>query len=615
MSLAPFVVALPVLASAVGLALSQRHQIAGYLASGSAVVTALLAVVLVLAGGDDTASTLVRTSFGEQSLDLVLAPGLTACWIAMVVAAVTAAVQVYAQWYLAGDDRRGSFHATVSLFGAAMLLLVLSGDLITALIGWEVMGWCSYLLIGHWSRREAPRRAATKAFLVTRVADIGLVLGFATLIAGAGTSERSAVINHWTEAGASAGLTTAMVLIVIGVLGKSAQVPFQDWLPDAMEGPTPASALIHAATMVAAGTVLLVGLLPLLQAAPAAQMVLGVSVAITMVLAALLAAAQRDVKRLLAWSTVSQVAIMLAPLAVVGGNSAGPTALLHLYAHAVFKALLFLVLGWLALAAGGTSALILRGSGRLDRIALGGWVLGLASLAGVPLLVGGISKEHVIAAVMHEPSTGLAVTLQAALVVTVILTAVYATRALIIVAGPKGADPRPTEEVPTGEQPVVIPVTVGVRAVVVVLALASVVGGLVLLGDGFAGIGEASLGTVLMVAGLVLIGVLVGGILGRSGDPVAAWPSRLVEAAGEGLGLGRVYSVAVVTPVRGLARMMALLDDAVIGTYNDAMGWGVGGAGALGERAHRRERASTGLLWVVLGAVIALVIAIAWWPR
>ena len=614
-TLAPFVVAIPIAASAVGLAIAQRQRAAGDLAAVSAMGTAALALLMVIAGGSDQPVTLTETAFGEQSLTLVLVPHLTASWIALVVAAVTAAVQVYSRWYLRDDDRSGSFHATVSLFGAAMLLLVLSGDLITTLVGWEVMGWCSYLLIGHWSRREAPRHAATKAYLVTRVADIGLILGVAILIAGAGSSERVAVIQHWSGSESGGLLTAAMVLIVIGVLGKSAQAPFQDWLPDAMEGPTPASALIHAATMVAAGTVLLVGLLPLLQLAGGAQAVLGISVALTMVVAALLAAAQRDLKRLLAWSTVSQVAIMLAPLAVVGGSAAAPTALFHLYAHAIFKALLFLVLGWLALSAGGTSAMVLRGSGSSDRIALAGWVLGLASLAGVPLLVGGMSKEHVIAAVAHESTTILGVVVLAALVVTVILTALYATRALIIVAGPRGNDLPTTEEAGRAGRRGAAHASLGARVVVIALAGASVLGGLVLLGQGFAGIEPASLGMILMVAGLVLIGVIGGGVLLRSADPISTRASTLVDAAGRGLGIERVYVAVVLTPVKALARVAALLDDAVIGTYNDVIGWGVKGAGALGERSHRRERPASGLLWVVLGTVIVLAIAMAWGAR
>ena len=189
----------------------------------------------------------------------------------------------------------------MSLFTAAMLLVVLSGDLVLTVVGWEVMGWCSYLLIGHWSRRHSARRAAHKAFLVTRVADIGFVLGIIGLAAGAHTTSlgpcspsgpaRPSCIESLTTTGTPLGeaLTACnapdgtlravfLTLVVIGVLGKSAQIPFQDWLADAMEGPTPASALIHAATMVAAGTVVLAGFFPLLAVSQTPRWVLGVAV-------------------------------------------------------------------------------------------------------------------------------------------------------------------------------------------------------------------------------------------------------------------------------------------------------------------------------------------------
>ena len=182
--------------------------------------------------------------------------------VAFVVALVALAVQVYSTWYLETDDRYPRFAATVSLFTAAMLLVVVSGDLVLTVVGWEVMGWCSYLLIGHWSRRHSARRAAHKAFLVTRVADIGFVLGIIGLAAGAhstslGRGRRLAPADrlhrqpglhrhparrgpHRVQRPDATLRAVFLTLVVIGVLGKSAQIPFQDWLADAMEGPTPA---------------------------------------------------------------------------------------------------------------------------------------------------------------------------------------------------------------------------------------------------------------------------------------------------------------------------------------------------------------------------------------
>ncbi|UUZ45354.1 proton-conducting transporter membrane subunit [Janibacter limosus] len=301
--------ALPCLTAAPALGPARRGSLAALVAVLGSAVTLVLSVV-ALAGAPTGArgapfaealGTGPGALLGGIDLPLNLSLSATSAFLVLVVALITALVQTYSARYLAADDRRGVFHASIALFAAAMLMVVLSADLVLTVVGWEVMGWCSYLLIGHWSRREAPRRAGHTAFIVTRIADIGLLPGVSVLIAGAGTSGRAEVIEHWTSAAADpATRSVALVLVVIGVLGKSAQLPFHDWLLDAMEGPTPASALIHAATMVAAGTVVLAQLLPLLLRAEPARALLGISVAVTMVLAAICAPVEPDLKRLLA---------------------------------------------------------------------------------------------------------------------------------------------------------------------------------------------------------------------------------------------------------------------------------------------------------------------------
>ena len=187
---------------------------------------------------------------------------------------VVACIQLYCVWYMATGPRGAVLHAIVSVFGAAMLLVVLSGDLLLTLIGWEVMGWGSYLLIGHHTFRRSARRAAMKAFLLTRFADIGFVLGIVALAAQTGTTRLAVIFEHFGEGAAAP--TAALVLMLIGIAGKSGLIPFHDWLPDAMEGPTPASALIHGATMVAAGTVVVGRLFPLYAESTDARLVLAV---------------------------------------------------------------------------------------------------------------------------------------------------------------------------------------------------------------------------------------------------------------------------------------------------------------------------------------------------
>jgi NADH-quinone oxidoreductase subunit L len=567
---------------------------------------------------------------GSITVPLHLGTSRPLASVAFIVALVAAAVQVYSAWYLRGDDRYSTFAATVSLFTAAMLLVVHSRDLVLTLVGWEVMGWCSYLLIGHWSRKESARRAAHKAFLVTRIADVGFVLGLAGLIVGAGTSGLDGVLKVWAEptvcddAGVCAGpdavlRAVLMTLVVIGVLGKSAQIPFQDWLPDAMEGPTPASALIHAATMVAAGTVVLAQLFPVLVQAEASRWVLGISTAVTMLVAALLAMGQSDLKRLLAWSTVSQVAIMLSALASASA-AAGPDAgLFHLWSHAIFKSLLFLVIGFLGVIAGGTSALLLRGVGMRSRLGRWAFLIGLVSLAGVPFVVGGLSKEHVIAAV-YEGATaggpGLVVLL--ALLATVVVTAAYSTRAYLVIAElidvtqpvaavealSESRRVRRTESLaPEGRG--------GANAVLLVLAALSLIGGLALVLELFDLHGLSWLWTVVTVL-LIAVGCGLAFALGRAGDPGVRFAGRAARLFDNGFGADTAY-VLIASPVVRAARVVAFLDTEVIDGYvrGAAAASRFGGAGA--ERVHRGERVRVGPWLVVVGLLALLVVGVLAW--
>ncbi|GAA4407522.1 NADH-quinone oxidoreductase subunit L [Fodinibacter luteus] len=619
------VVLLPALAALLGLALGRDRRLAQATAVGLGGATLVLAAVgwaLAGTGALEAAGPALRA--GELEVPLAVATDPTRAAVAFVVALVALAVQVYSTWYLADDDRYPRFAATVSLFTAAMLLVVHSADLVLTVVGWEVMGWCSYLLIGHWSRRHTARRAAHKAFLVTRVADVGFVLGIVGLAAGAGTTSLGGVVAAWARptecidgqvatglpvaealaaCGAPDGTLRAwlVTLVVIGVLGKSAQLPFQDWLADAMEGPTPASALIHAATMVAAGTVVLAGLFPLLAVSQTPRWVLGISVSITMLLAAVLAFAQSDLKRLLAWSTVSQVGVMLSALAAAPLEEGAGAGLFHLWSHAVFKALLFLAIGWAAVIAGGTAAVALRGSAAAAPLLRVSFVFGLLSLAGVPLVVGGLSKEHVIAVSWEGAvETGPGVVVLVALLVTAPVTAAYCTRAYLLLT----AHVRPA--------PTSAPLPVAIQAVLGVLVVMSVLGGLVLLTDAFP-VGEASLGWIVIT--LLLIAVGVGAALrgGLDRDPADVLARRFVPHADRGLGADGLYVRVVATPVLALARLVAFLDTEVVDFYVRGTAAATRAAGWLGARAHHGERPSSAV-GLVLAAVVVLGLAgvVAW---
>ncbi|WP_406046472.1 NADH-quinone oxidoreductase subunit L [Micromonospora sp. NBC_00898] len=359
--------------------------------------------------------------------------------VATAVAAVALAVQVYSIGYLKRgphddievDHRYPPYAAQISLFTAAMLVVVISGDLIMLLVGWEVMGICSYLLIAHDRRLPEAPAAAVKAFLVTRVGDVGFLLGIALLGVSAGSFKIADVLAHPYSTGT---LTAACLLLLAGVAGKSAQFPLHTWLPDAMAGPTPISALIHAATMVAAGVYAVARLFPLFERAPVALAVLGVMAAITLLLGAFAATAQDDIKRVLAWSTVSQIGYMTGALAV----GAPTAALFHLLSHAAFKALLFLAAGAVIHAVGTT--LMSRMGGLRTAMPVTFWctVVGLGALAGVPPLSGFWSKDGVLAAAEAAALDGAGPTPQwvgwlvwLAGLLGVAVTAWYATRLLL----------------------------------------------------------------------------------------------------------------------------------------------------------------------------------------
>lgn len=618
-------VAVPVLAAVLTLALRRTPYPATLLATGASLLSVLIAVVGLFVSpvrGVDVVQLREPVRLGALEMPLQLGTGPATAAVAAVVALVAAAVLVFTRWYLADDDRIAQFAATVSLFTAAMMLVVHARDLVLTLIGWEVMGWCSYLLIGHWSRKESARRAAYKAFIVTRVADIGFVLGVVGLSAGAGSTGLDAVVAHWTGSAPCADTgqqlaacaapvpwlrSALLALIVIGVLGKSAQFPFQDWLPDAMEGPTPASALIHAATMVAAGTVVLAQLFEVLVLADGARWLLGLATAVTMVGAAVLALGQSDLKRLLAWSTVSQVAIMLSALATATPEIGPDPGLFHLWAHAVFKSLLFLTIGWLSVVAGSTLAAALRGTGHTHQLAQVGWLFGLLALAGVPFVVGGLSKEHVIVTAYEGAigNGGPGVVVLAALLVTVVLTAAYATRAHLVVSASVG-DVVTDDHSRMPSAPVL-----GALSVLTVL---TVVGGLVLL-TGLFDLHGASLWWMLLTLLLVLIGAGVVWLTRRHGDPRDAFvrTPRQRALADAGLGFDTAYQRVVAQPVLGLARVVAFLDREVVDGYVRGAAASAGIAGWLTERGHRREAASGGVALVAVGLLVAAGTAVLTW--
>jgi len=371
---------------------------------------------LLVSAFDGASSELILPGLPEMPLRLVATP-LTAL-LSTLVAVISTLVLVYAVGYMKRDSEKVRFFATMLLFVSAMQTLVLSGDWILLLAAWELIGLSSYLLIGFWYRRPGVSSAATRAFLYTRSADLGLYIAAFILIASAGSSDIATTLNTGGNAATAAGL-----LLLVAAMGKSAQTPLHDWLQRAMAGPTPVSALLHSATLVAAGAILLIRTAPMLPADT--LLVVAIVGGITTVVTGMIALGERDLKRLLAASTSSQYGLML----VAVGAGVPLAALLHLIAHAAIKSSLFLGAGVFQHSRESTALTDLEGAGRDRPRVFFGFALAALALAGIPPLSGFFSKDAIIAAALASPNAALLASFALA---GTLLTGAYMARALRI---------------------------------------------------------------------------------------------------------------------------------------------------------------------------------------
>jgi NADH-quinone oxidoreductase subunit L len=345
----------------------------------------------------------------------------------ILVAGVSFLVQVYSLGYLADEPPAslGRYYTYQSLFAFSMMGLVLAPNFVQLFVFWELVGLCSYLLIGYWYQRPEAARAAVKAFWTTKAGDVGFLIGIVLLYRQAGTFDFTRLLQLVdSQALPLTGLSVITFCIYLGAVGKSAQFPLHVWLPDAMEGPTPVSALIHAATMVTAGVYLLTRTIWLFRLTPDVLAAVGWVGAFTALLAATLACVQSDIKRVLAYSTVSQLGYMMA---AIGAGFAG-AGFLHLLTHGVFKALLFLAAGAVIHAVGTNDIFAMGGLGRHMPQTLIVFVIGALSLSGIPFFAGFFSKEEILGAVL---AGGLTVPFLM-LVVAAFLTAFYMFRVIFI---------------------------------------------------------------------------------------------------------------------------------------------------------------------------------------
>jgi len=392
---------------------------------GIAAMAAALAGALViwLAGYRNTATWAWLPGDGGPMATVGLLVDPLANAMLVLVTLVSLLVQVYSLAYLGEESAPalGRYYTYQSLFAFSMLGLVLSPGFLQMFVFWELVGLCSYLLIGYWYQRPSAARAAVKAFWITKLGDLGFIIGIVMLWAATGTFEFETLFaKAQAHALAIPALGTIMFLVYLGAVGKSAQFPLHVWLPDAMEGPTPVSALIHAATMVTAGVYMVARAQPLFALVPDVLTLIGWVGAFTALLAATMGCVENDIKRVLAYSTVSQLGYMMA----AAGAGAADAGVFHLLTHGLFKALLFLGAGAVIHAVGSND--IFRMGGLFRAMPQTGLVflVGTLALAGVPPLTGFFSKEAVLVGVWEAGMTGPFLMLA----LTVFLTAFYMFR-------------------------------------------------------------------------------------------------------------------------------------------------------------------------------------------
>jgi NADH-quinone oxidoreductase subunit L len=542
---------------------------------------------------------------------------------ALLITGVGGLIHVYSIGYMGNDANRRRFFAYFNLFAAAMLLLVLGNGFVTLYLGWEGVGLASYLLIGWYTNRPSAATAAKKAFLMNRVGDVGLALAIFILFSKLGTTQYTEVFARVGELD-GATVTALAVLLLLGACGKSGQFPLQSWLPDAMEGPTPVSALIHAATMVTAGVYLIARAHPIYDLTPDGQLIVALVGTVTLLIGSIIGCAYDDIKKVLAYSTVSQIGYMM--LAVGLGPAGYALGIAHLFTHGFFKAGLFLGAGSVMHAM--NDEVDMRKYGGLARIMPVTFVtfgLGYLALIGFPFLSGYFSKDAIIEAAFAQEQPWRAWVLGGAAMLGVALTAFYMTRLMLMtffgekrwqnLKSEDGRDFHPHESKPVMTVPMII------------LAIGSIGAGAYFstgdnrlahwltpsLGELAEG-GEHVLGEGVLVAlsiGLMLVGAAAAWLfVGRKPVPVVKPEpvSAVVRAARNDLYGNALNETLVAKPGTWLTRALVYVDNkGVDGLVN-------GIAAMLGGSSGRLRRLQTGFVrsyaLTMLGGSILVVAAL-----
>ena len=541
--------------------------------------------------------------------------GITVLMI-VVVSVVTLMVMLYSVGYMKGEPRYGWYFALLSGFSAAMLMLVTSGNLLLLYLSWEAVGLASYLLIGFYWERQSAAEAAKKAFITTRIGDVGLLIGIILLWRGAGSFDIQEII----EAARTGGfdnlyLTVAMLFLFAGAAGKSAQFPLHVWLPDAMEGPTPVSALIHAATMVVAGVYLVARMMPVFDEVLIARDVVLYIGLTTAVMGATMGLVTSDIKRVLAYSTISQLGFMFVALGV-GSVTA---AMFHLFTHAFFKSLLFLGAGSVIHASGAQVVEELGGLWRKLPATTLFFIVGSLALAGIVPLAGFWSKDEILVALRDHEAMPLFLILAA----TSALTAIYSARLVLLTFFGEPKDRHAYEHAHESPPPMLLPM--------LILAGLSVVAGFI----AFEGIGKVlgfagGIGNVVFTQGhkghvfeldpVVAIGAtasaLAGIVIGfiywwgnaERAARARAWAPELHDLLLQRYYMDHLYQVTIDKVILGFATVVARFDRLVINESGvDGMAQGIGFTGFRLKFLQTGRIPSYALAMGVGVAVLALV--------
>ncbi|WP_163099498.1 NADH-quinone oxidoreductase subunit L [Peribacillus alkalitolerans] len=527
----------------------------------------------------------------------------------VIVSLVSFLVHMYSKGYMHGDERFHTFYAYLGLFTFAMLGLVISPNLLQLYVFWELVGLGSFLLIGFYFYKEEAKKAAKKAFIMTRIGDVGLFIGMILLFWQVGSFEYDEIF-HAVEAGTISAtmITLTSILIFIGAMGKSGQFPLHTWLPDAMEGPTPVSALIHAATMVAAGVYLVATMFPLFSASETAMLTVAIIGAFTAIFAASIGLVQKDIKRVLAFSTVSQLGYMMLAL----GSAGYVAGVFHLMTHAFFKALLFLAAGSVIHAVHTQNIDEMGGLWKKLRITGPLFLIGTLAISGVPLFSGFFSKDEIlIAAWAHGNYALFWLALAAAF-----LTAFYMFRLFFMVfAGVSRGD---TSQVHESPSIMTIPM--------LVLGVLAIISGYVntpwfgtFLGDWLTE-GNHALGhghiegpawimiaaTLISLAG-ILLAYMIYGKRSMSSDWLGGEGSTVYSILSNKYFVDELYNVTIVPVTKGISFLLSFIDKFLVEGIMNTVTISVKGLGKIGSKLQTGQVQLYGTV-VVLGLAVLLVV-------